>query len=189
MNSEKIGQLFSRIHLVRIALLCTAANLLLYLFLIVPRQSNLSRLQTDHHDNKIQIRAQELELQGLGTRLKKLQQAQKDLVDIYEKLLVPKKTGVTEIRLELEELTRPLRVQRQNFRYNYGPQTPFGLQLFTLSVPIRGNYRNIREFINKIETSRHFLILDNVVLSTQKEDNALNLDFRISTYLTNREET
>ena len=71
---------------------------------------------------------------------------------------------------------------------SYSDLPDFGLQMFTLGVPVEGNYRNLRRFINSIERSKHFLILDRVDLSSEKKAEVLNLDFRISTYLVQSDE-
>ena len=113
--------------------------------------------------------------------MERLQHAQSDLKKIYSDILLPRKDGVVSIRLELEELARPLKVG--DFGYTYKDIDDFGLQEFSLSVPVDGNYRNIRKFINSIERSKHFLILDKVNLSSEKHADALSLDFRLSTYL------
>jgi Tfp pilus assembly protein PilO len=91
------------------------------------------------------------------------------------------------IRMELEGLANNLQVKRSDFSYDYKNLEDFGLQHFMLSVPVEGNYRNIRRFINSIERSEHFLILDRVDLSSEKKDDTLNLDFTLSTYLVENE--
>jgi Tfp pilus assembly protein PilO len=91
---------------------------------------------------------------------------------------------VLSIRLELEDLARSLQVKRGDFSYNYDDSVADPkLQEFRLAVSVDGNYRNIRKFINSIERSKHFLILNRVDLSSDKKPDSLSLDFQLSTYL------
>ncbi len=91
-----------------------------------------------------------------------------------------------DIRLELEELAQELQVKRTDFSYTYSSIPGLRLQEFKVSVPIEGSYGDIRRFINSIERSQHFLILDRVDLTSVRAD-VLNLSFSVSTYLVENE--
>jgi hypothetical protein len=186
MNLEKVSIFMKRIHLVRLALVLIALNLLLLVFIVLPQNSRIERLQSEYALTRTRLATSQKNIIELKGRLQGLQQAEKDLKTIYSKILIPKKTGVTDIRLELESLAQSLQIKKENFSYNYEPLTEFKIQQFQLGVPVEGNYRNIRRFINSIERSKHFLILERVDLSEQKAD-ILNLDFQLSTYLTDDE--
>lgn len=183
MNIEKISVALRRIHFVRLTLVFIFINAVILTVLVLPKRARIAALQSQYATLRSEAATDRRELRMLEERLKNIQQAQKDLQTIYSKVLATKKKGVTEIRLELEGLTRSLQIKRQDFSYNYENLDDFKLQHFMLGVPVEGNYRNIRRFINSIERSPHFLILDRVDLSSEEKADALNLDFRISTYL------
>jgi Tfp pilus assembly protein PilO len=187
MNTEKLSILLKKIHFVRFLLAVLAINLAIWIFLVLPKQDRIARLQDSYAQLRTQAAADQKNVRELQARLKHLQQAQQDLKTIYSSLLVPRSRGVTEIRLELETLANDLQVKRRDFTYDYTDLKDFNLQQFTLSVPVEGNYRNIRRFINSIERSEHFLILDRVDLSSEKKADVLNLDFMLSTYLVKNE--
>jgi Tfp pilus assembly protein PilO len=183
MNIEKLSILLQKVHFVRIMLLVLGLNLAVWAFLVLPKQDRIARLQDSYAQLRKQAASDQKEVRELQARLKHLQQAQQDLKTIYSTLLIPRTRGVTAIRLELESLANDLQVQRRDFTYDYTDLEDLNLQQFTLSVPVEGNYRNIRRFINSIERSEHFLILDRVDLSSEKKADVLNLDFVLSTYL------
>jgi Tfp pilus assembly protein PilO len=183
MNVERVSILMKKVHLVRLSLAVIVMNLLLFIFLVLPQNSRIARLQSEYALTRTRLAASQKNIITLKSRLAGLQQAEKDLKTIYSKILIPKKTGVTDIRVEVESLAQSLQIKKDNFSYNYEPLSEFRLQQFRLGVPVEGNYRNIRKFINSIERSKHFLILERVDLSEQKSD-VLNLDFQLSTYLT-----
>ena len=182
MNIEKISVNLKRIHFVRFLLLVLGVNLAIWGFLVLPKQDRIAALQKSYAYLRTQSSTDQKEIKQLQARLKHLQQAQLDLKTIYSKLLIHRTQGMT-IRVELEGLANNLQVKRADFSYDYKKLEDFGLQHFMLSVPVEGNYRNIRRFINSIERSEHFLILDRVDLSSEKKEDTLNLDFMLSTYL------
>jgi hypothetical protein len=183
MSIESISVGLKRIQFVRLALALLLLNGIILTLLVLPKRAKISTLQANYATLRSDAVVDQREIRTLQTRLKNIQQAQKNMQTIYTQVLETKKKGVTDIRLELESLTRSLDIKRQDFSYSYETLKDFNLQHFMLGVPVEGNYRNIRRFINSIERSKHFLILDRVDLSSEEKVDVLNLDFRISTYL------
>jgi Tfp pilus assembly protein PilO len=183
MNVEKTGILLKKAQFGRLALIVIVVNLAVLALLVMPRRNAISSLQDEFARLRQLALADQKEVRQLKERVTRLQQAQSDLKKIYSDILLPRKEGVLSIRLELEDLAKSLQIQRGDFSYNYLNFEDFRLQQFKLAVPVEGNYRNIRKFINSIERSKHFLILDRVDLSSEKKAASLNLDFRLSTYL------
>lgn len=182
MNIEKISILMKRIQFGRLAFGLILINLAVLALLVLPRRNVIASLQDQYGDLRQLAVGDQKEVRDLKGRVEKLQRAQADLKKIYSEILLPEKEGVLAIRLELEDLARSLQVKRGDFSYLYKDQEEFRLQEFKLAVPVEGNYRNIRKFINSIERSKHFLILNRVDLSSDKSD-SLSLDFQLSTYL------
>jgi Tfp pilus assembly protein PilO len=179
MNMEKSGTRLKKIHFVRLAFLI----LLLFIFVVLPNRSNIGRQQSAYSSMRTEMTTQQKAVKQLQERLAKLEQAQKDFNYIYSNILLPKKTGVPEIRLELESLVDDLQIKREDFSHTYSPLPKLKLTNYNLGVPVQGNYRSIRRFINSIERSKHFLILDRVDLSSEPKADILNLNFALSTYL------
>jgi Tfp pilus assembly protein PilO len=182
MNIEKLSINLKKIHFVRFLLVVLGVNLAIWGFLVLPKQDRIAALQKSYADLRTQSATDQKEIKQLQSRLKHLQQAQQDLKTIYSKLLIKRREGMS-IRMELEGLANNLQVKRSDFSYDYKNLEDFGLQHFMLSVPVEGSYTNIRRFINSIERSEHFLILDRVDLSSERKADTLNLDFTLSTYL------
>jgi Tfp pilus assembly protein PilO len=90
----------------------------------------------------------------------------------------------------LQDLAGSLSVERGGLDYDYDDLPQYGLRHFSLAVPVEGAYREIRRFINEIERSQYFLILDRVDLSAEKESKSgenVTLNFQLSTYLRDEE--
>lgn len=190
MNFERISLLLRNSRFVYIGLILLVLNLLLFIFVVLPQKQKISSLQDEYSSQRIRIAEEQKEVRVLQKRLEALQKAQNDLDVIYNQVLAQKKVGVTAIRQELEDLAGSLTVESAGVAYDYEPLPKYGLRHFTLSVPVEGAYRDIRRFINDIERSQYFLILDRVNLTAEKETQAgenLILNFQLSTYLRDEE--
>lgn len=184
MNREKLGQGLIKIHLLRILIGCLLLNAVVFGLLVLPGKARRIWLQSQLQTLDLQVAAARHRNELLKSRVTGLEQAQKDLQYLYTKVFESEKTGPTEIRLELEDLAQKAQIKRGDFTYGYDRLEQYRLQRFNLGVPVEGSYRNIRQFINSIERSKHFLILERVELSAEKQNpNSVNLDFRLSTYL------
>ena len=182
MTLENFSILLRRIHFVRWVLLFILINVLVFAFVVVPDKSRIANLQSEYSKLRAEAMMKKKDIHGLQERLARLQQGEKDLQEMYHGVLLPRKGGVMDIRLELESFARELNIDRQSITYHYLDFPQFRLQQFQVAVPVQGTYRNIRLFINKIERSPHFLILDRLDLSSQEQD-ILTLNFQLSTYL------
>lgn len=182
MTMESLSLLFRRVHFVRWALGAILMNVLVFTFWIVPNQAKVANLQSDYANARKEAVEEQRRLNDLQLRLVRLEQAKKDLQYLYTNVLVPRKAGVMDIRLEVEDMIQQSGLRRTDFTYSYTDLPEFHLKQFRLAVPIEGNYGDIRRFINSIERSRHFLILDRLELRSMKSD-ALTLNCSLSTYL------
>ncbi|PWT89723.1 MAG: hypothetical protein C5B54_08460 [Acidobacteria bacterium] len=188
MNLERPGIILKQIHFVRIAFVIILLNVAIFALVVLPNRQRITRSQGDYENLRKQVSSAKAANEELHARFQRLQQSKKDLDTIYSKVFVPRKQGVTDIRLELEKMIKANQVRRQDPSYNYKKFPEFKLQEYTLSLPVEGSYANIRRFINAIEGSEHFLILERVDLSTEKTSDTLNLDFQLSTYLVDNDE-
>ncbi len=190
MNFEGISLFLKRIRFVYAVSSLLVLNFIVFVLIVVPEKQKISSLQEEYSEQRHKIQEEKKSLRDLESRLSSLQKADADLKRIFKEVLSSKTQGVTEIREELEELAGTLGVDRSNVDYRYELMPDLGLRRFVLSVPVEGNYRDIRHFINEIERSSHFLILDRVDLSTERETQSgesLILSFQLSTYLTDEE--
>lgn len=187
MNLESPGMLLKGIHFVRLMVIVLLANIAILGFIVLPNKTRIRGQQQSYQGMRRDVVEAKKENQELQTRLEKLQQAQKDINEMYAKVFVPKKKGATDIRLELESLIRNNQIQRTDVNHSNTAMPDFKLQQYSLSVPVEGTYVNIRRFINDIERSQHFLILDRVDLASEKKGDVLTLDFSLSTYLVDNE--
>lgn len=56
------------------------------------------------------------------------------------------------------------------------------LERMTVTMQLAGDYRDIRRFINRLETAPEFVVIDDISLSQAERDAPLALTVRLSTY-------
>jgi Tfp pilus assembly protein PilO len=170
----------------RLALVLAAVaglNLILYLTMSLPRI---------HRESVEQRRVEALtqNLSDLSRRvgiMKDLDRRfgrEKGKVDIfYNDLLGTKDARMIRIQREVRAIAASLGMDPESIAYQPEFLEKVGLVRFTIGVPLAGDYRNLRQFISKIENSQNFLTIDSVTLGGSKEGGALlDLNIQLSTY-------
>jgi len=106
MTLENFSILLRRIHFVRWVLLFILINVLVFAFVVVPDKSRIVNLQSEYSKLRAEAMMKKKDIRGLQERLARLQQGEKDLQEMYHGVLLPRKGGVMDIRLELESFAR-----------------------------------------------------------------------------------
>ena len=158
-------------------------NLILYLTL------NLPRLHSESVEGR-RVEAVTQNLSELSRRvglMKDLDQrfeTEKGKVDtFYNDLLGDKENRMIRIQREVRKIAAGLGMDPESISYQPEFLDKVGLVRFTINVPLVGDYRNLRQFINRIENSENFLTVDSVTLGGSKDGGALlDLSIQLSTF-------
>ncbi|TAK05784.1 MAG: hypothetical protein EPO39_10535 [Candidatus Manganitrophaceae bacterium] len=159
---------FSR-HLLLFALL---AGILLFVHagLLVPLQKEIAAKETAWQSERPKI--------GQLTLLKTTQE---DLVLFRERL--PEETALPELVSFVSESAAAHHLSIPAISYQPEKIDAPGLMKVLISFNVKGNYREIRNLIYRLEQSRYFLVIENLVLaSSVKEGEAIQLQLRIAAY-------
>lgn len=116
-------------------------------------------------------------------QLTTLKAAQQDLLLFHRRL--PEEAAIPEVVSFVSESATAHRLSIPAISYQPENVGAPGLMRVQISFSVRGNYRDIRNLIYRLEQSRYFLILENLVLasSTRKnEGDAIELQLRIAAY-------
>ncbi len=108
---------------------------------------------------------------------------QEKVKKFYGDILGTKDTRMIRIQREVRAIATSLGMDPETIAYQPELLDKVGLIRFSVNVPLSGDYRNLRQFINKIEKSENFLIVDSVTLGGSKDGGALlDLNIHLSTY-------
>jgi Tfp pilus assembly protein PilO len=167
------------------AVLATVAalNLALYLALNLPR---LHRETVEGHrvDALTQNLSEISRRVGIMRELDQRFESEKGKVNtFYGDLLGSKEGRMIRIQREVRSIAASLGMDPESIGYTPTYLDKVDLVQFSISVPLVGDYRNLRQFISKIENSENFLIIDSVTLGGSRDGGALlDLSIQLSTY-------
>jgi len=175
--------LWHRKGLVIPVLVALVANLLILSIFTLPRERWVIRLESRATALGLRIEKGKEELAQRRERENRLKELRRQVESFYSEILRRKEEGLVDILGEVEGLAKRFRVKKENINYHHEIIEEDKVVLFEITFPLRGSYANLRRFINQIENSRYFLVIDRVELSNPEEkgDN-LKLNIKLSTY-------
>ncbi len=157
-------------------------NLPIYLVLVRPE------IEADAGE---QARVQQMkeQLARRVTTVNALKEIEKKLIDSRSKykvfesdyLFSPDK-GTSELLEELDSICAEAGLLRNRVSYHLDPEPTFGMQRLGITLPIEGTYSNIRNFLNILESTSKFVMVDSMALVSEREGTGIiRLDVSLST--------
>jgi Tfp pilus assembly protein PilO len=125
----------------------------------------------------------ETQVDDLEEYLRRLQQTQTDLERLREEILATKNRRMIEVQLELEKLAKQFHINSDQVTYENQILEEEDLERFAMVVPLEGGYQNLRSFIQAVESSDQFLVIERVNLVRSREGGVLlELNITLATY-------
>jgi len=189
VNTQTVGKLKQfdireeRVKVAAILGVLAVANLVLYVTLNLPRMHRQAV-----EEDRVAVLTQNLaEMSRRVALMKDLDERfENDKVKVETfrgEILGTKDTRMIRIQREVRTIASSLGMDPETIAYQGEILDKVGLARFAINVPLVGDYRNLRQFINKIEKSGNFLIVESVTLGGAKDGGALlDLNIRLSTY-------
>lgn len=159
-----------------------ALNLAFYLFFNLPRLRALESLEDRRNTAARELRTTMTRVETIQRLVAQYDDQTRRLDDFYENLLGTQMDRMTTIQKEIRSIATEFHIDPEAIDYNPEEIQGANLTLFQITIPLIGGYPNLRQFINRIESSRHLLIVDSVELTGAREGGAmLSLTIKIST--------
>lgn len=159
-----------------------ALNIAFYLFFNLPRLSALESLEDRRNTAARELRTTTARVETIQGLLAEYDDQTRRLDDFYENLLGTQMDRMTTIQKEVRSIATEFHIDPEAIDYTPEEIEGAGLTLFQITIPLTGGYPNLRQFINRIESSRHLLIVDSVELTGAREGGVmLSLTIKIST--------
>lgn len=112
-------------------------------------------------------------------------QADTELQKFYGEVLPPDLSGARRITfLPIEQLAQETNLRIGQRNSDYSPIRESGLSKFTQTAVLTGEYRDIRQFIHRLETRPEFIVIENVGLSQDERETSrgITVTLQIATY-------
>jgi Tfp pilus assembly protein PilO len=112
-----------------------------------------------------------------------LKQAEKDLAALRSDVLSTREERMVEVQAELDDLASAFRIDLEQVAFDNEIMADEELDRLVMVVPLQGSYSNLRNFLQAVESSEKFLIVERVALAEGKEGGVqLLLNITLATY-------
>jgi Tfp pilus assembly protein PilO len=169
-----------RIFLVLLAAL--VVNVAVSVMLVRPKLVRYAELTDQSSPQHQIIKAREKEvLEKEGYRAE-LEKARDDMKRLAGDVLSTRQRRMIGVQLEIAKLVREFGISLDRVKYENEILDNGALERFASVIPLAGGYSNLRKFIQAVESSDNFLVIERVVLGTGKSNDVVELNITLATY-------
>jgi Tfp pilus assembly protein PilO len=113
---------------------------------------------------------------------KALEKSRDDMKRLAREVLSTRQRRMIGVQLEIAKLAREFDIALDRVKYENEPLDNGALERFAIVVPLSGGYSNLRKFIQSVESSDNFLVIERVALGSGKSTDVLELAITLATY-------
>jgi Tfp pilus assembly protein PilO len=169
-----------KIFLVLAALV--AANAAVAVFVVHPKVTRYRQL-TDLSSPQLQVvKTREREVVAKEAYAAALEKARDDMKHLAGDVLSTRQRRMIGVQLEVAKLAHEFNVALNRVQYQNDPVDNGALERFGVVIPLAGGYTNLRKFIQSVESSDNFLVIERVALGTGKSTDVVELNITLATY-------
>lgn len=141
------------------------------------RLSLRDELRREHQEKARQI-------ERLRNITAKLSVAREQADSFLHTRLLSQKTGYSAVIDELDAITATAAVRKGTVTFKGKPLEGLDLQEVGINTTVEGDYPSLARFVNRLEQSRRFFIIENLSLASAPNSPIIKLNLRLATYFT-----
>jgi hypothetical protein len=168
-----------------------AANLVAAVIAFKPFGGSADDLRHQEAALSQQLTALQARVEKDKQLVSKMQNARKDTDQFLAKYVTAERFGASTLGIELDRIATEAGVKPLNI--TYGEQDiegSDGMKLISVTEGCDGTYANLAKFINLVDKSPHFLIIENLATGAPQQNGApLNVQIKIATFMSHAEGT
>jgi len=159
------------------------ANGMFYVFLAKPRVDEFKAVNDANEPRIQELERREKAVEGREAYLQGLVQADEDLRRLRREVLQTRDQRMISVQEELWELAQDFNINIEQVNFQNEIIEEEGIDRYSMTVPLRGGYANLRRFIQAVEESDKFLVVERVALGEGEEGGVLlQLNITLATY-------
>ncbi len=175
----------ARRRIVQLLVVLAGLNALGYVLLTRPAVVEYRRLQEATRPDFDALREREESVARLEAFSDGLRLAESEMVRLNQEVLSTRKARMVEVQAELDALCRAFHIDLDSVNYSHELLLNEGLDRLEMVVPLQGGYSNLRQFLQAVESSDKFLLVERVALARgQQGGRLLDLNIALVTYFT-----
>jgi Tfp pilus assembly protein PilO len=158
-------------------------NIGFYFFATRPKVQAYSSLMEGSEPQLQALEQRKREVEAREGYLDALKQAEQDLTELRRDVLSTRKERMVEVQQEVERLCGQFNIDFNSVTYDSELLPGQELDKMIMLVPLEGNYASLRKFVQAVEGSDKFLLVERVALAEGKEGGVmLQLSITLATY-------
>ena len=168
--------------------LLAAVNLVFFIGIVQPSVREQARL-SEQREPFQKFNRQQVVVEGHEGFLQAVEQADLDLAGLRQAILSSRNERMVEVQLELAQLCQRFNIDLNMVNVDSEMLLGEELDRFSMSVPLEGGYPNLRKFLQAVEQSDQFFVVERVSLARGKAGGKLlSLNIILATYFVAPEE-
>jgi len=169
--------------IVAVAALLFALNAAFFFFFARPKVVEYRALKVTTDPQQLELKKRTTVVELAEKYLRALEQAEVDLKTLRTEILSTRQQRMVDVQLELDRLCQEFNIDLDGVRYDNEILEAEGLERFGMVVPLEGGYRNLRRFLQAVESSPTFFLVEQVDLGQTKGGGVmLQLSITLATY-------
>jgi Tfp pilus assembly protein PilO len=138
--------------------------------------------QTSCEAQRQAVATREKEVAQRETYRASLEKARDDMKHLAADILSTRQRRMIGVQFEVTKLAREFGISSDRVVYENPDSEDGALERFGIVVPLAGGYSNLRKFIQAVESSDNFLVIERVTLGTGKSTEIVELNITLATY-------
>jgi Tfp pilus assembly protein PilO len=164
-------------------LIGVVANGLIYASLTYRLATKQERLTRSHTSLTESVATTRQNLQGLESERARIARNEETADRFFSEVVLPREPGLTDAITELDRLAEESGVERGATTFDYH-DLEIGLVQASASMPLVGSYFDLAGFINRLERSQRFFLVQEIGLRrTSRDDDDVELNCDVSFFL------
>jgi Tfp pilus assembly protein PilO len=163
--------------------LCAVANAAFFFLAVRPNVSQYESLQEGTAPQQTTMARLQAEVEKRETYLAALREAEQDLHTLRDEVLSTREQRMIDVQLEFKELADRFSIDIEQVTFSNELLQEEELDSLVMVVPLEGGYANLRKFLQAVENSSKFLVVERVTLGQGKRGGVmLELSITLATY-------
>ncbi len=158
------------------------ANAVVSVVLVRPKVVRYRQLTDLSSPQLTVVKEREKEIVRKEVYRQALEKARDDMKRLAGEVLSTRQRRMIGVQLEVAKLAREFNIALDRVQYQNEPLDNGALERFAIVVPLAGGYSSLRKFIQSVESSDNFLVIERVALGSGKTSDIIELNITLATY-------
>ncbi|MEZ5355878.1 MAG: hypothetical protein R2762_24865 [Bryobacteraceae bacterium] len=160
------------------------ANLLAFVFLYRPFGGSVADLESQLHDLRTRIRLEQTQLKNIRDLTEKVERARGEQDGFVREYFMDRRTTSSTILNEIDSAAKKAGLQAREHTFVIEPvEGSTDLSMMTINANYEGSYADLVQFVNLVDRSRRFLIIDSLQAAPLQKAGVLAARFRMNTFI------